>query len=208
MKTTIIGLLTSTALSVGCGADVGIEDVMFTSEPLSGSCASSAANATFWGKIRYTSPQTYSQSTCSKGVVVDVSHYLTTPPVVGGAGGTGGTGPAPPSIGGLSGSALPDEVGATRVKWADAVPVDQPTCEATWLAAYLFERQSVPGAWTALDIQSARGRWNGTDCETPLVDFGSAEMLTGQAYRIAASARPQPTSSAPTRRLTIATRTQ
>jgi hypothetical protein len=205
VKTKVLWTLSSAALVLSCGADGGLENADSTALALSRTCASSPANANFVKGYAYASAQTYSQTNCFKGVVVDVSAYMQTLTPGGGATGTGT--PAPSGVGGIN-AGLPTEVGATRIAWADAVPTTQTECESIVLGAYLFEGQSAPGAWTTQEFQSEFGHWNGSSCTPPFVDYSHAEMLTGNKYRIAAGARRENTTSAPTRRLTVATRTQ
>jgi len=145
----------------------------------------------------YSSPTTYGQSSCYKGAVVDVSRYMERAGTGGKAGTGGSTGNPPP---------VPGDIGTTRVSWSDVIPTTQAPCESLWLSAYLFEGQSVPGSWTTQTVSGATGQWDGSSCIAPFVDFGPTELLTNNSYRIAASARPQPTTGAPTRALQIRTR--
>jgi len=205
MQTKLLWTLTSAALVLSCSAD-RVEGADSISFELSGTCVKSRADAIFDRGYSYHSPRTYGQANCGKGTVVDVRGYMRTVQTNGGSGGVGGVSEPPPvPAGGFTGVALPTEVGATRIAWADTIPPTQAACESTWLAAYLIERQSNPDAWTVQDFKSSRGVWAGS-CQVPFVDYSSADMPTNGDYRIAASARTQPTTPAPTRELTVVTR--
>ncbi|MFZ5895427.1 MAG: hypothetical protein ACOY0T_30505 [Myxococcota bacterium] len=188
-----LGALVCLLVAIGCGDqhNSGTEPVAAGIDGLSRTCASSWANAQGSGRFRYTSPRTYGQASCGKGVVVDWD-------AVGGVAGApnGGSGAAAgTSSGGSFGGAANNTV---QIDWADNPLTTQTACEAAWLGAYHFS-EDVNGNWVATDFSSDRGDWTGSACVRPHVAFSNIAPRA----RIAASARTAQTSSAPTRILTM-----
>lgn len=183
----IVIALASLSLN-GCMVD-GIEgedamlDIDQTELALGLECADTFATQTFNGGINYTSPQTYNQTSCYKGVAIDVTNYSSIYTQPG------------------------DIPGHTAVEWADALPNTQAACQSTVVTAYLF--QWINGDWQYVDDKSSFGVWTSFFgsyyCSGPGVSF-ETEMQAGRTYRIAATARTQNSSSAPTRKLHIESR--
>ncbi len=175
------------ALSAGCGAQApeGAGDAWQTegesdgefgrvAQPFSvDSCAQATGDSTQSGGYRLTTPRVY--NTCYKGYVADVDDYL---------------GPGYYNVG-------------TIVRWDDTSATTKSACEEQFLKAYLYERTS--SETRLIEAPVAYGTWAAAAnprCSGPAVVF-SSKMAAGKSYRIAVTARPQDSSSAPTRAVTI-----
>lgn len=161
------------------------EAVGEASQAIGSECAAAVATQSFSSTIDYTSPQTYSTTNCYKGVVLDVTSYASTVP---------------------AGNWI-----YTNVGWEDSVPLaSQPgheaACAALWMEADLFER--VNGTWVFRGTREAFGFWEtefpANTCMPPTVNFNDV-MVPGRTYRLSATARTAKGSSAPTRKLNVAT---
>jgi hypothetical protein len=156
------------------------------SQAIGSECAAAVATQSFVSVINYASPQTYSTTNCYKGVVLDVSSYVSTAP---------------------SGDWV-----YTNVGWADSVPLasqagHEAACAALWMEEDLFER--VNGTWVFRGTREAFGYWStgfpaANTCMPPTVDFNDT-MIAGRTYRISATARTSKSSAAATRKLSVFT---
>jgi hypothetical protein len=161
--------------------DALVEDVMETAQAIGPECAAALPTQTFSGGIDAVSPQTYNTEHCYKAVVYDVTNYSAS-----------FTGP-----GSLS--------GGTRVSWGDnSTAATQAECEKRWVRADLFV--SVAGQWVYLDRKEANGKWfqlfdEDASCWDPGLVF--TDLIPGKTYRVAATARTNNTSSAPTRKVRV-----
>ncbi|WP_437810813.1 hypothetical protein [Sorangium sp. So ce1078] len=171
--------------------DVVEENVAEAEQAMGIECGSAATTASFFGGINYTSPQSYSTTSCYKGVVLDVQNYSSS------------------YAQNPSGSVFP---GRTTVEWADSLPTladpDRLSrCESAYVAADLFEK--VGQSWVYKTSKESLGSWtpffDGGFCAGPGVSF-SSEMQAGKTYRISATARTQKSSSAATRKLRVESR--
>ncbi|WP_437906567.1 hypothetical protein WME95_01225 [Sorangium sp. So ce327] len=160
-----------------------VEDVMETAEAIGPECAAALPTQTFSGGIDAMSPQTYNTEHCYKAVVYDVTNYSAS-----------FTGPGSPS-------------GGTRVWWGEnSTAATQAECEKLWVRADLFVL--VAGQWVYLDRKEANGEWvhlidlfDEASCWGPGLVF--TDLDPGKTYRVAATARTNNTSSAPTRRVRV-----
>jgi hypothetical protein len=180
-------LTASTLALCGCTVEAGApstpeEAVGNTAEAIGPECAAATATQTFVSEIHYTSPKTYDTQDCYKAVVVDLSNYASTMPH--------------------------GDIADTTVTWADTVPGTKTVCNSTWVRADLF--QKINGMWIYKGTKESQGWWSTggfsfpVGCQTPGVDFAT-EMTQHNTYRIAATARTDNTSNAPTRKLRINT---
>jgi len=146
-----------------------------TASALGYSCANAQADASGSGFFRYTSPHSYSNANCFKGVVVDYEADII----------SSSGGGAPPN--------------SAVLGWADTVPTTQSECESARVSGYRFARNG-GATWVGVESGVATGVWRSWGiCETPRVFF------TGIApeVRIAGNARKSAATSAPTRSLSI-----
>jgi hypothetical protein len=180
----IVSICASGLVLSGCLGNAEVEafeeDLGETEQAIGTECAGvSTPTASFsHSGVGYLSPQTYTTTSCYKAVVLDVSDYQV---------------PA-------SGSWI-------NVSWNDTVPVASDpdhvaTCNSMYVQAELFELAS-NGSWIWLDSQNNQGTWKSGTCYYPMVDLFDLDL--GKTYRIAATARTSNSSSAPTRKLAVAT---
>lgn len=182
-------------MPAGEGGDIDTVESAF-SEP---ACTTATADRTYNGGAdpAFVSPATYSNPRCGKSEVVDIWTYSATYA-------------GPPAGGGFSD-------GHTIVHSSSALPATQTACESLWLGALLYRRQN--GAWVQQKLGQSFGSWTRQPisgrfgCTGPAVTFHTtndaskgftADLVVGNSYRIAGTARTADSSSAPTRSLTIA----
>jgi hypothetical protein len=191
-------LMLSLAL-IGCGEETDADaDIETVTGAFSEGCGLTAnADFTDAGGIdpAWTSPTTYSNPGCYKAVIVDIPSYSSTY-----------WGPA-------SGGAPADMDGRTQVDWADTLPTTQSACSQLWLGAYLYRWSATNQVWQFRTLREVNGgQWvvnpfTGLfECRGPSLSFHSTftpDLIVGRAYRLQISARPQPTSSAPTRKVRV-----
>jgi hypothetical protein len=205
---TIWGLVTAAALALGCsGADAGDPSVLENGTEQGGvepgsdgdaeigsvqqawsvdSCGreTTAANATFTGKVdpATISPTTY--NTCTKSYVVDINSLQSA----------------------YAGKPRSDVPALIQVSWAGAVPTTQAACEDTEGGAIFYRRSG--SSWQALTGQvRSTGQWvsdffGGFRCELPYASL--ANPTAGASYRVAATMR-NISGGNPTRQVSIQT---
>ncbi|WP_437598612.1 hypothetical protein WMF28_38290 [Sorangium sp. So ce590] len=86
------------------------EDLGETEQAIGVECAGAAATESFTGSADWVSAQTYSTTSCYKGVVVDVNSIL--------------------NVGGVA---------IANMYWADSVPTTQAACEDSWVQGDVFK---------------------------------------------------------------------
>jgi hypothetical protein len=168
------------------------DTVASTSQALDRFCGNATPVATIpWG-TSFTTVRTYNPPGCFKGQVIEL--------VVGRGGGGGGGAVGPGGFGGIpSGGAFQSL--QVDVEWADTVPTTQSACEALILGGYLFVdngEEFVLDQGTADWFESARGAWDGSQCEPPKYSQVTRGSSTTRR-RVAAGARTAQTTSAATR---------
>lgn len=84
------------------------------------------------------------------------------------------------------------------VIWDDVVPTTEESCTQAVVRGYRFHFNTVT-SWITDDIQSAHGVWLGTSCQVPSVRLDGPNVAA--PMRVAFSAKPRDTSSAPTRKV-------
>lgn len=135
-------------------------------------CASLGASITVSGGFWNESPRSYNK--CFKGFIADLTDY--------------------------AGNNYYNA--GTTVEWNDTLPTTQAACEATWMAAIIYE--TTPSGNVGLDIRNSNGVWsqwfgNGAFyCAGPSVRFDDL-LQPGGNYRVAVTARTAQTSAAATR---------
>lgn len=182
-KWVFVGVVGAIA-TAGCAAEDSSDGQGATGElaqAIGTECSAASTTAAFVGGANYTSPQTYSTTSCFKAVVVDISNYSST---FLGAG---------------------NVAGGTYISWADSAPTTQAACTSSWVRADLFVWQN--NAWTYKGFKTATGIWTpffgSFFCETAQVGFTAPDLVAGNTYRIAATARTAATSDAATRKVSV-----
>jgi hypothetical protein len=172
----LCSLAVTGGLLVNCAANVDSEYASSTQE-IGVECANAQPTASYCHGLNVTSPFTYSTTSCFKGVVYDVVNY----------------------DGNLGASSAALE---TRVRWGSPAP-SLADCTKAVVFSDLFYIWG--GASYHAGAKSAYGKVVAGACVVPSLSWGSSEMYRGGNWRIAASARRDSASIAPTRVVVVET---